>query len=253
MTLKDRRVANGSRRKVRSRVNLARGVTAIVAGLILALISSFSYFLIQIEASERAKPPKSDAIVAFSGDPKRIVVALDLLVKGFASQLIIVGQDNSDKVAEIRSTNGALFDCCVKVDSRSENTAEDAILAKWLLKASGARSIILVTSSFHVPRARREMQMQVPEIDIAPFGVSDDFYRLGDILNSPKVGSAFLSQYALYLSSWIPRSRHVIEKSKAHAILRAVTDLQNIALALVAVGAALLAGYALLRHRNRHR
>ena len=248
-----RGVANGSPRKGRSAASLARVLVATFAGISIALILNFLYFLIQVETSERAKPIKSDAIVAFSGDPKRIVVASELLVRGFAPQLIIVGQDNADEIARIRSSHKNFFDCCVKVDSRSQNTAQDALLAKNLLRASGARSIILVTSSFHVPRARRELHRQMPEVDIVPLGVSDELYRPADILNSSQVGSAFLSQYALYVSSWIPGDRRVLDKKKAREVVRAVTDLQNIALVFLAMATALLAGYALLRHQNRHR
>jgi uncharacterized SAM-binding protein YcdF (DUF218 family) len=213
----------------------------------------FIYFIGQVQAADRARPRRADAIVVFSGEPKRVEVSTHLLARGFARHLIIVGQDNGDEIARMRAANKALFACCVKIDQRSVNTAEDAKLAKDLLRKTRVRSLILVTSSFHMPRAKRELTRQVPEMRIFPVGIADDFYRIGDIVKSPEVGSAFLSQYLLYVSSAFPGSRDVWNENSARGILGAVTNLGNIGVAILAVLAAIIAALSFSRHRRRYR
>jgi hypothetical protein len=102
-----------------------------------------------------------------------------------------------------------------------------------------------------MPRASGELKRKMPEIQIVPYGVTDDFYKLGGILNSREVASAFLAQYGLYLFSWVPGVRDLLDRQKAYEMLRAGTDLKNLAVLLFALGAAMAAVFAFLRHRDR--
>jgi hypothetical protein len=104
-----------------------------------------------------------------------------------------------------------------------------------------------------MPRARRELSWQAPDKRIIPYGVADDFYRIDKILKSPEVASAFLSQYVLYISSWVPGSRNFWNTNEARGVLGAVTNIRNLALVLIVVLAAMLGAFALSRHRNRYR
>jgi uncharacterized SAM-binding protein YcdF (DUF218 family) len=224
-----------------------------IAGAGAAFCLGFVYFLSQVHAAGRARPVKADIIVVFSGEPKRIEIGTNLLARRAAPELIIVGQDNRDDISKMRAANKLLFSCCVRIDQRSVNTSEDARLAKHLLKNSSGQSLILVTSAFHMPRARRELAQQVPEKRIIPYGVADDFYRISDIPRSAAVASAFLSQYVLYVSSGIPGSRTLWDEGNARRILPAITNLRNLALILLATVAATIAALALSRHQHRTR
>lgn len=237
----------------RRSASLLRVLLFTFFGILTVFLSGFIYFLSQIEAAERPRTERADAIVVFSGEPKRIEVGSSLLASGRGRHLIIVGQDNADEIAKAREAHQVLFRCCVEIDASSTNTEQDAILAKRLLEKIGARSTILVTSSFHIPRATVELRRQVPRVKIVPFGVADDFYKIRDILISSETASAFLSQYVLYASAGIPGTRNLLNEHRAHGALSAVTKPKNIALVLIILGAMLSAGFAFSRHGDRFR
>ncbi len=185
----------------------------IISGFLFACIAfilGFLSFLNQVYAAARPPRDRVDAIVVFSGEPQRILVATNFLSKGFGKRLLIVGQDNRDVVDEMRIKNKPLFECCVLIDHRSRNTAEDALLARNLVLRTQSRSLILVTSAFHVPRAKKELRHLLPKTEITAYGISDAFYKFENIFQDQDVGPAFLSQYIKYIGSSIPISRRLV-------------------------------------------
>lgn len=234
------------------KADLVRATIVVIAAILLILFAGFILFLYQVQQADNARPVRADAIVVFSGEPKRVEVGTRLLARGFAPLLVIVGQDNADEIAIMRAQNPRAFSCCVKVDQRSTNTAEDAERAKELLAASSARHLILVTSSFHMPRARLELNRQLRAFRIIPIGVSDSFYNVEGITTSRKVASAFLFQYALYVISWIPGSRYFWNENDARWTIGIITNVRNIALILLAMSSAIVGAFALRRHRDRN-
>jgi hypothetical protein len=99
-----------------------------------------------------------DGIVALSGDPERIVAAVDLLDRGYGDRLLIAGVDNGDEIARLYPAHRELFECCIRLDPRSHNTVEDAAtIQRWAVE-NRLQSLIVVTSDFHMPRALLELQ-----------------------------------------------------------------------------------------------
>lgn len=223
------------------------------AGVCFAFFLGFLSFLGQIHAASRSVAVQADAIVVFSGEPRRIRVATNLMRKGFGQHLLIVGQDNRDEIDKMRNANRSLFECCVTIDDRSRNTAEDALLARNLIRKIRSQSLTLVTSSFHMPRAKKELIRLLPEVDIKFYGVYDDFYKLEDILFDTKIASAFLTQYILFVASSIPDSRHLLEEKSARKTLQAISSWENLMLVILATAALIVAAFAFSKHRRRHR
>lgn len=225
---------------------------ALFAALLLVPIGGFFLFLAEVQASTSSKPEKADAIVALSGDPRRSVVAVDLLKKGFGSYLIIVGQDNQHEVDLLRRDNPLLFACCVKVDHSSTNTAQDAHLVRKLISTPTPNSLLLVTSSFHIPRARNELANVLPGTRITGVGIPDEFYRPAAILSNSDVASAFVRQYLMYIGSWIPNAHR---QGVAPALERGVlflSDITHLAVLAILVLTSLFLMFAAFRHRRRH-
>jgi uncharacterized SAM-binding protein YcdF (DUF218 family) len=178
-------------------------------------------------------------------------VATDLLKNGFGQRLLIVGQDNGIEIDTMRSENQPLFECCVKIDNRSRNTAEDAFLARNLVLRTRSQSLILVTTSFHVPRAQKELRRLLPEIQITPYGVPAGFLELRNIFRDPKVGPAFLSQYLKFVAVSLP-GRELLDDESRQRIIKFTSDIKNLLLLIAAVGALMVAAFAFSRHRTRH-
>ena len=101
----------------------------------------------------------TDAIVVPTGGPGRIARGAALLEARKATRMLISGADRTASAASIARTNGlglALFACCVDLGQEASDTrsnAEETIA--WLTRRK-ARSVRLVTTDWHMPRARFE-------------------------------------------------------------------------------------------------
>jgi uncharacterized SAM-binding protein YcdF (DUF218 family) len=99
---------------------------------------------------------------------------MQLLERGLGRRLMISGVNvHSTAEALKRHWPGRehLFECCIDLDYQARNTYENAIEARRWARAQGFTSLILVTASYHLPRARLELQHAMPEALIQPYPV----------------------------------------------------------------------------------
>jgi uncharacterized SAM-binding protein YcdF (DUF218 family) len=144
----------------------------------------------------------ADGIVVLSGDPQRIREGVDLLEKGFGPRLFATGVDNGDEIARLRSLHESLFDCCVDVDPRAQDTVGDALaVARWV-RQNGLTSIIVVTSNFHLPRALLELGRVLPDVRSIPYPVVAGMVDLKDWRSSAPF-KVLASEYAKFLAVWM--------------------------------------------------
>ena len=96
-------------------------------------------------------------IVVLTGGKNRIEKGVDLLSKGYGDKLLISGVFMSSEIEEkfsLEKEKNELFKCCVFFDQKSKNTLENAQeVAKWLNENKDIKSIILVSSYYHLPRS----------------------------------------------------------------------------------------------------
>ena len=98
-----------------------------------------------------------------------------MLADGKGKRLLIAGADPSVRKADLVHRLGGkekLFDCCVDLGSESVDTRSNAEEANRWLERRNYRSIRLVTSDWHMRRARYEFNRQLdPDIKIVPDAV----------------------------------------------------------------------------------
>lgn len=96
---------------------------------------------------------RADAIVVLSGDHgERLASALDLLEAGVARTLVLAGEPDSLQAVEICEGNQRFTVVCLRprpdsTDAEARETARVADIAGW-------RSLLVVTTTYHVNRAR---------------------------------------------------------------------------------------------------
>ncbi len=104
---------------------------------------------------------KTQAIVALTGGKGRIEHAAKLLGEGKAERLLIAGADPSVRKADLMRRLGGkpnLAACCVDLGSESVDTRSNADEAKRWLERRDYKSVRLVTSDWHMHRARYEFR-----------------------------------------------------------------------------------------------
>lgn len=132
-------------------------------GSLLLLLYALGFVLFAFTlgkpAPATAKP--TDAAVVLTGGPGRIEHAIDVLKAHQAQRLLVAGVDpavtKSDLARRIPAS-GKWLACCVDLGSESVDTRSNAEEAgRWLAKHD-YKSLRLITSDWHMRRARYEFR-----------------------------------------------------------------------------------------------
>jgi uncharacterized SAM-binding protein YcdF (DUF218 family) len=185
---------------------MRRGVL-ILAGtagaLALAFLAGFVAFLLSLDRAERDPGTVTDGIVALTGGAQRIGDAIDLLAKGFAGRLLITGvneRTSRDEIARLNPGQRRLVECCVDLDYRARNTIGNAVETRRWVERNGFRSLIVVTSNYHMPRTLAELDHVLPEARKVPYAVVTQTADAGGRWSNLATARLLLAEYAKYLA-----------------------------------------------------
>jgi uncharacterized SAM-binding protein YcdF (DUF218 family) len=176
---------------------LGRSGLLLCAAAALVLSAGFALFVWRVPAEEVQLSAKADAIVALTGGASRIADAIELLASGHGRRLLISGANRATSSHEISRLNPEFekwVRCCVDFD-RSINTLGNAVEIKRWAEHLGFRSLIVVTSNYHMPRALAEISHQVPEVALLPFPVVTEKQRAEPWWASGATARLMLSEY----------------------------------------------------------
>lgn len=142
-------------------------------GILLAFGASFAWFVHQVDQPGEA-PPHTDGIVAFTGGPERVETALRLMAEGRADHLLLSGIGGGAELTELahRAAVDPLPLATRVAIGRSATTTRGnaAETAAWA-RANGIHSLLVVTASYHMPRAIAELARALPETQLYPLPV----------------------------------------------------------------------------------
>lgn len=139
-------------------------IARLLSFITILYVLGFALFAVTLGTPAAADTPKADAIVAITGGKGRIEHAASLLADGKGKRLLIAGADPAvRKVDLVRRLGGKqkLFDCCVDLGSESVDTRSNAEEARRWIERRHYKSIRLVTSDWHMRRARYEFHRQL--------------------------------------------------------------------------------------------
>lgn len=152
-------------------------LTAVVTIGGLAVVSfflGFLWFAWRVPRQEVVLTAKADAIVALTGGASRVIDAVELLASGHGRRLLITGVNrttHSGELARLAPDYERLFICCIDLDHAARNTIGNAVEARRWSLDRGFRSLVVVTSSYHMPRAMAELGHRLPDVKLIPFPV----------------------------------------------------------------------------------
>jgi uncharacterized SAM-binding protein YcdF (DUF218 family) len=197
MTGAQNEIANTARRGVR--VWRVAGITAAIG--VAALAGGFVWYASLV--GEETTPNRSaEGIVALTGGPERIGEAVEQLAAGRGKRLLITGVNrgtHADTLARLVPRYEALFACCVDIDHSAINTIGNAIEARRWAREQGFHSLMVVTSSYHMPRALAEIAHQLPDVTLVPFPVITEHQRAEPWWSSASSARMLASEYLKYL------------------------------------------------------
>jgi uncharacterized SAM-binding protein YcdF (DUF218 family) len=180
---------------------LARSTFALCAAAGLLLGLGFLWFIWRVPADEIPLDRNADGIVALTGGASRITDAIELLASGRGKRLLISGANratNSNEISRLNPEFERWVRCCVDID-RSLNTLGNAIETRRWAQSRGFRSLIVVTSNYHMPRALAEIAHQLPGVALVPFPVVTDRLRAEPWWSGGVGTRLMLTEYVKYI------------------------------------------------------
>ena len=151
-------------------------ISRALSALILIYVLGYALFVVLLPTP--ADDRRTDGIVVLTGGAKRLERGLDLMERRRADRMLISGVDRTVRPVELASryeADEALFDCCVDLGRESVDTRSNGSeTARWV-KQRKLKSIRLVTTDWHMPRARFELAQQLgEEVDVLTDAVESD-------------------------------------------------------------------------------
>jgi uncharacterized SAM-binding protein YcdF (DUF218 family) len=161
-----------------------------VSAMLLLYILGYALFAVLLPrpADERA----TDAIVVLTGGAKRIERGLELMERRKARRMLVSGVARTVRPEELAAqyqADEALFGCCIDLGRESVDTRSNAEeVARWLGRHK-FRTVRLVTTDWHMPRARFELSRRL----------GADIEVLGDAVESNPSFAQLFTEYNKYL------------------------------------------------------
>ena len=159
---------------------------------LLLLLYLLGFLLFSGALGAPAERQRTDAAVVITGGSGRIEHGMAVLSTGGAKRLLIAGADPSvtkrDLVHRLGGKN-RLVTCCVDLGSESVDTRSNAEEAKRWLDRRGYKSLRLITSDWHMRRARYEFRRVL----------GDDYELVPDAVRSQPRFTTLFGEYNKYL------------------------------------------------------
>ena len=156
----------------RQRAFAVAGLGLIIA--LLAWLAGFVWF-IHLVGKTTEIPAHTDGIVAFTGGPDRVETALRLLDEGRADHLLLSGIGGGAELPELAHLAGLratpLY-ARVTIGRGATTTRGNAVETAAWVSAGSIQSLLVVTASYHMPRAMAELSHVLSNVRLYPVPVS---------------------------------------------------------------------------------
>lgn len=192
----------GSTGSVRIVRRLWRLIVLATFAIAVAFVAGFLWFVGSVPSEEVSIDRPADGIVVLTGGASRIADAIELLAAGRGKRLLISGvhpATSSGELARLSPAYGRWMTCCVDLGHAAVNTTGNAIETERWVTDRGFRSLIVVTSNYHMPRTMAELRRRMPDVALVPFPVVTDKMRSEAWWSSPPTAKLLFSEYLKYI------------------------------------------------------
>jgi len=183
---------------------------SLAALLVLAVIwaSGLLAFAARVQQSTpQPDPPAADGIVVLTGanSNERIAAAVDLLAARRGRRVLVSGVNREVTREQLRAASNTvrrLYDCCVDLGFNAVDTVGNAReTAEWA-KAMRFRSLTIVTTDYHMPRAMLELRavLRPPGVILQTYAVPTPILKAKDWWRSPRAARLMVVEYCKYLA-----------------------------------------------------
>jgi uncharacterized SAM-binding protein YcdF (DUF218 family) len=157
-----------------------RVLAAGVGVVLFAFIGGFIIFASSISHYTPREGVGADGIVVVTGGVHRLSEASRLLSAGRGKRLLVSGVNRIVTAEDLHRASGLseeLFNKQVDIGYQALDTVGNADETKAWAKANGFRRLIIVTSSYHMPRTLTELGRAMPRATLIPYPVVSRNFR----------------------------------------------------------------------------
>jgi uncharacterized SAM-binding protein YcdF (DUF218 family) len=198
-------------------------IAAVVGALMLAFLAGFFVFTSGVARTTPALVDHADGIVVLTGGSHRLPEAARLLADGFGSRLLISGANRMTSREDLLRKSGIsreLFDCCVDIGYEAQDTGGNAEETMDWAANQRFTKLIIVTSSYHMPRSLTELGRAMPDVTLIPYPVVAQGFRKERWWHDLGTARILFSEYVKFLPS-----------AARHGVARLLRPLEGSALA----------------------
>ncbi|MGL4395820.1 MAG: YdcF family protein [Hyphomicrobium sp.] len=181
---------------------VTRTVVIVAALAASALSFGFVIFATMVTRDQPAIAPMADGIVVLTGGEARIQAGARLLKEGHGKRLLISGvnrRTTKEAVERISGLDHKSFLCCVDLGYEARDTVGNADETRTWAKTHDYKRLVIVTSSYHMPRSLTELALVMPDAELLPYAVTpSSFPDTGWWLNVATT-RLLLSEYLKFL------------------------------------------------------
>lgn len=185
-------------------VAVLRGLAHLLLAAALLFLAGLVLFAHIIEDEQNSDIARADGIVVLTGGQERIAEGLRLLAHGKGERMLISGVNGSTsrrQLSALYPKAASLFQCCIDLGWKARNTTGNAVEAREWLSRRGYTSLVVVTSSPHMPRSLLEMRRIMPEVALIPYSVSVPHLRIREWWFRRQSLKLVLTEYLKFLPS----------------------------------------------------
>jgi len=186
-------------------------LAAAFATLILLWAIGWIWFAVSISSMKESENSAStDAIIVLTGGPERIETGITLLDKDYADKLFISGVNDNLSREDVLSkwAEDKPVPCCITLGYEAKNTKQNAVETRRWIEGQNVTTLRLVTSNYHIPRAKMEFKYLMPEMEMIMHPVIQDDFKPW----TPAFWALSFEEYNKNILTWI--HLHVLNHNK---------------------------------------
>ena len=174
------------------------------AWIVAAAVVGLVVFASCLRDTQTRPTRQADGIVVLTGGSSRVSDAMELLAAGYGKRLLISGVHPTSTASDISRSlqeSQAWFNCCVDLDHSAVSTRSNASETRRWAHERGFKSLIVVTSNYHMPRAIVELSHAMPDTSLVPYAVVGDKWREEPWYEGGPTLRLVLSEYVKYVAA----------------------------------------------------
>jgi uncharacterized SAM-binding protein YcdF (DUF218 family) len=139
-------------------------IRRIVSLVAIIWLLGLAWFVVSLP--QPSGKTRTDGVIVLTGGAGRIERGISVLQEGLSKRMLVSGVDPAVRpaeLAEVQNVPVRLVECCIDLGKQAIDTRSNAIESAAWIKRHKVKSVRLVTTDWHMPRARFELGRAVAD------------------------------------------------------------------------------------------